>query len=157
MTRVTMKEALCSMQEYFNRSTRPLSEEHSGFAPQEGLYTVAGQVAHAAQTIEWFYEAAFAKDWRMDFEGMDKEVRGMTSLSEARAWFERAVERALQEAETHSEEEWASLFPPNPILGETPRSSILGAVMDHTAHHRGALTVYQRLLGLKPPMPYMEM
>ncbi len=156
MIRENLKETLRSMREYFNRSTRPLSEEHSGFAPQEGLYTVAGIVAHVAQTVEWFFDAAFAKDWNMDFEGMDKEVRSVTSLAQARAWFERAVEKALQEVSAHSEEEWASLFPPNPIMGEAPRFSILGAVTDHTAHHRGALTVYQRLLGLKPPMPYMD-
>jgi uncharacterized damage-inducible protein DinB len=156
MTRESIKETLSSMREYFNRSTRPLAEEHSGFAPQEGLYTVAGHIAHVAQTIEWFFEAAFAKDWRMDFEGMDKEVRATTSLAQARAWFERAVEKALHEADSHSEEEWASRFAPNPIMGEAPRFSILGATTDHTAHHRGALTVYQRLLGLKPPMPYMD-
>ena len=56
----------------------------------------------------------------------------------------------------HSAEEWASLFPPNPIMGEMPRYSIIGGVTDHTAHHRGALTVYQRLLELTPLMPYME-
>jgi uncharacterized damage-inducible protein DinB len=157
MTRESMKETLRGMREYFNRSTRPLGEEHSGFAPKEGLYTVAGHVAHAAQTIEWFFDAAFGKEWRMDFEGMDREVRSVTSLSQARAWFERAVEQALDETQAHSDKEWASLFPPNPIMGEAPRFSILGAVTDHTAHHRGALTVYQRLLGLQPPMPYMDM
>ncbi len=156
MTHESMKQTLKSMRDYFNRSTRPLAEEHSSFAPQEGLYTVAGLVAHVAQTIEWFYEGAFANEWRMDFEVMDKEVRGMTSLAQARVWFDRAIEKALYETEKHSEEEWASLFPPNPIMGEVPRFSILEGVMDHTAHHRGALTVYQRLLGLKPPMPYME-
>jgi uncharacterized damage-inducible protein DinB len=26
--------------------------------------------------------------------------------------------------------------------------------VEHTAHHRGALTVYSRLLGKVPPMPY---
>jgi uncharacterized damage-inducible protein DinB len=157
MTRESIKEMLSSMREYFNRSTRPLGEEHSGFAPQEGLYTVAGHVAHVAQTVEWFVDAAFGKDWRMDFEGMDKEVRAVTSLSQARAWFERAVEKALHETERHSDEEWASVFPPNPIMGEAPRFAVVSAVTDHTAHHRGALTVYQRLLGLKPPMPYMDM
>jgi uncharacterized damage-inducible protein DinB len=156
MTHESMKQTINNIRDYFNRSTRPLSEEHSQFAPQEGLYTVAGLVAHVAQTIEWFYDGAFAKEWQMDFEAMDKEVRGMTSLAQARAWFERAVEKALHETESHSEEQWAALFPPNPIMGESPRFSILEAVMDHTAHHRGALTVYQRLLGLKPPMPYME-
>lgn len=156
MTNESMMETLRSMREYFDRSTRPLGEEHSGFAPQEGLFTVAGHIAHVAQTIEWFYDAAFAKDWNLDFEGMDKAVRGVTSLAQARTWFERAVDKALRETESHTEEEWASLFPPNPIMGEAPRFSILAAVTDHTAHHRGALTVYQRLLGLKPPMPYAD-
>jgi uncharacterized damage-inducible protein DinB len=156
MTPDEMKTTLAGMREYFNRSTRPLREEHSNFAPREGLYTVAGHIAHAAQTIEWFYDAAFSTDWRMDFEGMDKEARAVTSLGEARAWFERAVDKAIAVATSHTAEEWASPFPPNPIMGEQPRYSIIGGVTDHTAHHRGALTVYQRLLGLEPPMPYME-
>ena len=156
MTPEAMKETLSRMREFFNRSTRPLEEKHAGFAPGEGLFTVAGQVAHVAQTIEWFYEAAFGENWRMDFDQMDKETRSVTSLNEARAWLERAVDKAIQVTEGHSAEEWAIPFPPNPIMGETPRYSIIGPVTDHTAHHRGALTVYQRLLGLAPPMPYMD-
>jgi uncharacterized damage-inducible protein DinB len=92
----------------------------------------------------------------MDFEGLDKQVRAVNSLDEARMWLDRAVKKAVEMAERHSAEEWASLFPPNPIMGGTPRYSIIGGVTDHTAHHRGALTVYQRLLGLTPRMPYME-
>jgi uncharacterized damage-inducible protein DinB len=157
MTPEGIKSVITSQREYFNRSTRLLEEKHSTFAPKEGMFTVAGQIAHVAQTIEWFFESAFGKDWRMDFEEMDKQVRSVRSLAEARAWFERAVERALDAAGGHTTEEWASLFPANPILGEVPRFSIIGAVVDHTAHHRGSLTVYQRLLGLTPPMPYMEM
>jgi len=157
MTPQELKQAIQSMREYFNRSTRPLREEHSGFAPGEGLYTVAGQVAHTAQTIEWFFDAAFSETWRMEFEALDQEVRSVTSLAEARAWFERACDKAIAVAEAHDAAEWASLFPPNPILGEVPRSSIMAGCTDHTAHHRGALTVYERLLGLTPPMPYMDM
>ena len=157
MTQKGMVETLNAMREYFNRSTRPLGEQHSTFAPGEGLFTAAGQVAHAAQTIEWFYDGAFGKDWSMDFEGMDKQVRAVKSIAEARAWFERAVNKAVQVAESHSDDEWATPFPPNPIMGERARYEIIGAVTDHTAHHRGALTVYQRLLGLTPPMPYMDM
>ena len=41
-------------------------------------------------------------------------------------------------------------------MGGLPRSAIFGAITDHTAHHRGALTVYARLLGKTPPMPYMD-
>jgi uncharacterized damage-inducible protein DinB len=45
---------------------------------------------------------------------------------------------------------------PNVIFGEIPRWSVILGLVDHTAHHRGALTVYARLKGLTPPMPYME-
>lgn len=151
-----MKKTLEGMREFFNRSTRPLAEQHSSYAPKEGLFTTAGQVAHVAQTVEWFYDCAFSENWRMDFESMDREVRAINSLAEARARFEAAVDKAIEVAGSHSAEEWATPFPPNPIMGEVPRFSIIGAVTDHTAHHRGALTVYQRLLGLTPPMPYME-
>jgi uncharacterized damage-inducible protein DinB len=41
-------------------------------------------------------------------------------------------------------------------MGGEPISSIVGAISDHTAHHRGALTVYSRLLGKTPLMPYVE-
>ncbi len=157
MTPEAIKMQLSAMREYFNRSTRPLREEHSSFAPQEGLFTVAGQVAHVAQTIEWFFDSAFGSDWNMDFEDLDREVRSVRSLAEARRWFERAADRAVEVAGRHSAEEWASPFPPNPIMGEVPRHAIMSAVLDHTAHHRGALTVYQRLLALTPPMPYMDM
>jgi uncharacterized damage-inducible protein DinB len=157
MTPQELKLTLEKMREYFNRSTRPLREEHSQFAPSEGVFTVAGQVAHVAQTVDWFFNAAFSDHWQMDFEVLEKQTRAVTNLAEARAWFEKAVDGAICVAETHTAEEWASPFPPNPIMGEAPRISIIGAVTDHTAHHRGALTVYQRLLGLTPPMPYGDM
>jgi uncharacterized damage-inducible protein DinB len=157
MTPEAIKMQLSGMRDYFNRSTRPLQEEHSSFAPQHGLFTVAGHVAHVAQTVDWFFEGAFGSGWNMDFEALDRQVRAVHSLAEARQWFEGAVDRAAEIAGRHTAEEWASLFPPNPIMGETPRHAIISALLDHTAHHRGALTVYQRLLGLTPPMPYMDM
>lgn len=45
-----MRETLEGTREFFNRSTRPLEAAHAAFAPAEGLYTVAGHVAHVAQT-----------------------------------------------------------------------------------------------------------
>ena len=41
-------------------------------------------------------------------------------------------------------------------MGGVPRAAILSGITDHTAHHRGALTVYARLLGKTPPMPYAD-
>ena len=37
-----------------------------------------------------------------------------------------------------------------------PRFGIAPSIVEHTAHHRGALTVYSRTLGLTSAMPYME-
>ncbi len=34
------------------------------------------------------------------------------------------------------------------------RTAIVVPIVDHTAHHRGALTVYVRLLGKVPKMMY---
>jgi len=157
---MTPEEIVIQLQntrDFFNRSTRLLQEEHSAFVPKEGLYTVAGQVAHVAQTIDWFFNSAFGADWNTDWEGLDKEVRAVTSLAQARERFEQSIARATEVARGHRAEEWATPFPPNPIMGEIPRHAIVSAVLDHTAHHRGALTVYQRLLGITPPMPYMDM
>ncbi|MGD0000733.1 MAG: DinB family protein [Bryobacteraceae bacterium] len=144
--------------EYFNRSTRELKEENSSFAPVPGMFTVAALVAHTAQTIDWFFTGAFAAaGFDMDFERMDREVRACTSLDAARVLINAASDRAKAVAESHSAEEWAVPLPPGPIMGGLPRHAIVSALTDHTAHHRGALSVYTRLLGRVPPMPYMDM
>jgi uncharacterized damage-inducible protein DinB len=41
------------------------------------------------------------------------------------------------------------------LMAGEPRTEMLVAFNDHFAHHRGALSVYARLLGRVPPMPYM--
>ena len=149
---------LAAMQEYFDRSTRVLEEGDSGFAPREGMYTAAQLVAHVAQTVDWFVQGAFAPaGFDTDFERLDKEVRGMTSLASARAWMERACVGAKEVVEANTVRAWAEPLPPGPIMGGQPRSAVFGALTDHTAHHRGALSVYSRLLGKTPPMPYMDM
>jgi uncharacterized damage-inducible protein DinB len=149
---------LDAMKEFFDRSTRVLEEADSNFAPKEGLFTAAQQVAHVAQTVEWFFNGAFAPGgFNLDFENLERELRAVTSLATAREWWVRAVNSAKASVDSHSEEEWRSPLPPGPIMGEQPRFHIFGALTDHTAHHRGALTVYSRLLGKVPPMPYMDM
>ena len=144
-------------QEFFNRSTEALTEEDSGHAPAEGVYTAASQIAHVAQTIDWFVEGAFdTGGFDMDFEAHDKEVRAVTSIEAARAWFTRAVDNAVKQLGEKSEEEWSQPLPDGPIMGGQPRSSVFWAITDHTAHHRGALTVYARTRGKTPPNPYMD-
>ena len=149
---------LDSAHEYFNRSTRLLTEEHSTFAPSEGMLTAAQQVAHSAHTIDWFVEGAFRPEgFDMNFEEHGKIIAKCASLTAARAWFEKSVADAKAAVATKSDAELMAPLPPGPIMGGAPRLAIFGAITDHTAHHRGALTVYARLKGVVPPMPYMEM
>ena len=143
--------------EYFNRSTAALTEADASFTPTDGTFTTAQQVAHAAQTIDWFIEGAFRPDgFDMDFEAHDRKVRDVTTLSEARAWFGKSVASAKQTIDAKSDDEWGHALPAGPVMGGAPRAAVFGAITDHTAHHRGALTVYARLQGKTPPMPYMD-
>ncbi len=156
MNKDAMRGAVAGMKEYFERSTRPLAESDSAFAPKPGVFTVAQQVAHVAQTIDWFINGAFAPGgFNMDFEGMERGVRECTSLDKARKWFQQACAGADQAINSHGDAEWAVPLS-GPIMGGRPRYEIFSSLVDHTAHHRGALTVYSRLLGKVPPMPYME-
>jgi uncharacterized damage-inducible protein DinB len=149
---------LMSAQEYFNRSTRNLTEAHSAFTPAPGMMTTAQQVAHVAHTIDWFVEGAFRPEgFDQNWEEHAKIIAGYTSLAKAREWFERAVAAAKVKIEASSDADLLAPLPPGPIMGGAPRMAIFGAINDHTAHHRGALTVYARLNGVVPPMPYMEM
>jgi uncharacterized damage-inducible protein DinB len=150
--------ALQSAHEYFNRSTRNLTEAHSTFAPADGMMTAAQQVAHVAQTIDWFMEGGFRPEgFSMDWEEQAKVIAGYTSLEQARAWFERAMANALAKTGSLTDAELLAALPEGPIMGGVPRMAVFGAINDHTAHHRGALTVYARLNGIVPPMPYMDM
>jgi len=142
--------------EFFNRSTSNLTEAHANFVPAAGMMTAAQQVAHAAQTIEWFLEGAFGPEgFDMDFDAQAKIIAGVTSLAEAREWFEKAVAQAKATLEEKSDADLMTPMPAGPIMGGMPRMAMIGAITDHTAHHRGALTVYARLNQVVPPMPYM--
>ena len=149
---------LKAAQDYFNRSTRNLREEDSTFTPVEGMMTAAQQVAHAAHTIGWFVEGAFRPEgFDMNWEEHAKTVMGYTSLAAAKAWFNREIEDACGAIAGKSDAELATPMPPGPIMGGLPHMAVFGGITDHTAHHRGALTVYARLKGIVPPMPYMDM
>ena len=154
------KQALMELdlaQDYFNRSTRNLSEALSTFSPAPGMMTAAQQVAHAAHTVDWFLEGAFRPEgFAMDFEEQAKRVATYTSLAAARAWFEKAIASAKAAVANKSDADLLAPLPPGIMTG-APRMAIFSAITDHTAHHRGALTVYARLNGVVPPMPYMDM
>lgn len=147
---------LSNVEQFFNRSTEELSEDLSGFTPAEGMMTAAQQVAHAAKTIDWFVEGAFRPEgFDMNFEEHIQDVMKVTSLTAARAWFTKSIADAKAVIATKGDAELMAPLPDGPVMGGAPRIAIVSGINDHTAHHRGALTVYARLSGKVPPMPYM--
>ena len=157
MTAQDLVTDLQMSEQFFERSTRCLTEADSTFRPAEGMWTTAQQVAHAAQTVEWFIEGASRPEgFDLDFEKHAVAVQGITSLTEARKWMTKAYEDARKFFEGKTHDELLRPLPPGPVMGGVPILGIVGAITDHSAHHRGALTVYSRLLGKTPIMPYME-
>lgn len=155
-----MKEALVSQLKnskiFLDKSTDVLTEEDSGITPVEGMMSAAQQVAHIAQTVDWFMDGVFGDNgFDMDFEGPAKVIMAVTSLEAAREWCIKSYDSAIATIESKSDEELAELLPADSIMGATPKGIALGGIAEHTAHHRGALTVYTRIAGKTPAMPYM--
>src|SRR5271157_2062514 len=146
---------LLASKEFFERSTGVLDEADSGFRPRDGMMTVAQQVAHTAQTLDWFIEGASRPEgFDLDFEKHARALAGVTSLAAARQTLETAYANAIHFLRSRSPEDLSQPLPPGPVMGGQPISDIVWSMVEHTAHHRGALTVYSRLLGKLPPMPY---
>lgn len=149
-------DELRSTKEFFDRSTRCFDESNSAFTPIPEGYTVAQHVAHTAQTVDWFLEGAFSpKGMDTDFEKHVADARKVTSLKAARAWLDRSFAAAISKLDQTPMSDLMKPIAPG-IMGGAPRMAIVGGIVDHTAHHRGALTVYARLAGRTPAMPYME-
>jgi uncharacterized damage-inducible protein DinB len=151
-------DALDSCQQFFERSTSALTEADSNFTPVDGVFTPAAAVLHVAMTVDWFVDGAFERPdgFSMDFEVHDRETRACRSLGTARERLRKSFDRARAVIGAQSAASLAKPLPPGPVMGGAPRAAIVAGIEDHTAHHRGALTVYARLLGRVPPMPYMD-
>jgi uncharacterized damage-inducible protein DinB len=146
---------LLASQDFFNRSTRVLEEADSGFRPNSQMMTVAQQVAHVAQTLDWFIQGATRPEgFDLDFAAHAKELEAATSLTAAREKLGKAYDSAVVFFRSCSTADLAKPLPAGPVMGGQPMSDIVWAMVEHTAHHRGALTVYSRLLGKVPVMPY---
>ena len=147
---------LNNIEQFFNTSTSELTEEMSAFAPADSMMTAAQQVAHAAQVIDWFMQGPFcAEGFDMNFDEHIARVMKVTSLKQAREWFAKSIANAKLILGSKSDAELLAPMPEGPIMGGAPTIAIVSAINDHTAHHRGALTVYARLCGKVPPMPYL--
>src|SRR4051812_19523467 len=155
MSSYNFANQLRASQDFFDRSTRVLEESDSEFRPQPDMMTVAQQVAHVAQTLDWFIEGASRPEgFDLDFHAHALALEKITSLAAARDMLKKAYANSVQFLTNASPEVLERPLPAGPVMGGQPVSDIVWAMVEHTAHHRGALTVYSRLLGKTPPMPY---
>ena len=143
-----------STQKFFNTTVSVFESDDEGFAPYPELYTVAGHIAHAADSIDWFIEGAFGDGWDMEFEASIAKAKEVTSLQEATEWLDRSFVNARAVVGEASDEVLFELIPDTQIMKGAPRLAVVSGIVDHTAHHRGSLAVYARLIGKEPLMPY---
>lgn len=148
-------QELKTAEHFFNNTISCFTEKDSKFAPKEEMFTVAQQIAHVAQVVDWFLAGMFdPKGFDMNFEEHAKALKKVKSLKAAKTQLTQAMENARKILSEKTDKDLKKLLPEGPIMGKLPRSAVIGAISDHTAHHRGSLAVYARLLGKEPKMPY---
>jgi len=148
---------LAETRRFFENGTAPFEEKHGAFSPVDGVFTVTQQFAHVAHTNDWFVEGAFRPEgFDTDWDEHHRRIVAVTGLAEARAWVARSFDAVAARIEAEGYEAMQVPLADGPIMGGQPRAAIVGAIVDHTAHHRGALSVYLRLLGIAPPIPYFD-
>lgn len=150
-------EQLKTQETFFLNTVSCFSEEDSSFKPKDEIFTVAQHVGHAAETVSWFLEGTFGdKGYDMSFDNYDEKMKKYDSFESAVNLFKKNIQDATEKVESLSADELMSPITAQIMTG-APKMSFVYALGDHTAHHRGALAVYARLLGKTPKMPYAEM
>lgn len=150
-------EELKTQEKFFLNTVSVISEENSNFKPNEEMYTVAQHIGHAANTISWFFEGAFGENgFDMSFDNYSEKMKVHTSFDKSIKYLKDEFANAIIKLEEISDDELEAPID-GPIMKGFPKKSIVGALVDHTAHHRGALSVYARLIGKTPQMPYGQM
>ena len=160
MTPEILVQQLKSCKEYLDRSTRELTEEDASFTPTEGEFTVAQQIAHIGLSVDWLVEGGFGAGFTLNEEGKipghAEIIANIQTLAGARSLCAQSFSNAIQVIGSKSPQQVLELMPDNPVVGVAPRMVIVNVIEEHTAHHRGSLSVYTRMRGKVPPMPYME-
>ena len=156
MTPEVLVNQLRASKEYLDRATSALTEEDSTYAPDADSFTSAQQLAHIALTVDWFVEGGFGKGFDMNFDEHPLQARDVTSIEKARALCTECFEKAIALIGSKTPEQMLEPMPEGPSMGGEPKLAIVAGIVEHTAHHRGSLSVYTRLCGKVPPMPYMD-
>lgn len=141
---------------FLDNVLKDFKEGDGDFRPADGMMSVAQQIRHIAMSSEWFYDGGLDDNWALDFEAFEKANREPVTLAAARKQLDETCARIMARLGGMSEAQLGAPMKDNPILGAIPRLAVISADGDHMAHHRGALTVYLRLLGRVPTMVYSD-
>jgi uncharacterized damage-inducible protein DinB len=148
-------ESLRKSRQFLNNIIKDFKPEHETFRPTPDMWTVAQQIRHIGRCAYWFRKGGFENHWEMDFEGEMKEMAKPVTLKAAIAELDSEYNALIAFLESVPPAVLAEPLEPNPIFPiGVPRSIVVDSLCEHTAHHRGALSVYLRLLGIKPTMAY---
>ena len=156
-----MKEGLIEqlkMQEkFFLNTISCFTEEDSAYKPNEEMYTVAQHIGHTAETVSWFLEGAFGdKGFDINFDNYTEKMKEKYNSFDATvAQFKDAVAKGIALVSDAPDSELTAPITAQIMTG-APKMAVVGAIGEHTAHHRGNLAVYARLAGKTPKMPYGE-
>ncbi len=141
---------------FLTNGIKQFKPEHGDFKPQDGMRTVTQLIRHIAWSVNWFREGAFGSGFSMNFEQEESELSKPFPFEDAVAELNEAYDDWIVTLETKTSEELTSPLDENPVFGPAPKLVCISANADHTAHHRGALMVYLRLLGETPKMIYED-
>jgi uncharacterized damage-inducible protein DinB len=140
---------------YLQNILKDFRPEHGHFKPTEEMRTVGQQIKHITLTTKFYYETVFGSGFTMSFQEYKEEMKKLIGLEDAIKDLDEIHNKAVSLVEDKTEEEMKAPLPSNnPMLGEGTLENVIIRNIDHTAHHRGALTVYLRLLGIKPEIIY---
>ncbi len=136
---------------------KDLKPEHGEFRPVEEILTASQQIKHIALTTRWFYSKALGTGF--DFSSFDEYLEGMQKpieLMEAVRMLNETYDESVPAFEKMTEAQLGAVVKDDPMLGTFLISDLIYYNNEHTAHHRGALSVYLRLLGITPTMVYAK-
>lgn len=135
---------------------KDFKEEHANFRV-DGMWTVAQQIRHIGRVVWWFWKGGFEGEWDMDFAKEEAEISKPVTLAAALRELDENYNGFIEFLEGVPEAELdRKLKVPGVLPQDANHWTVLNAITDHTAHHRGALAVYLRLLGIKPTMVYAD-
>src|SRR3954465_3338243 len=97
---------LLASKDFVDRSTRVLDEADSQFRPNDQMMTVAQQVAHIAQTLDWFIQGASRPEgFDLDFQAHALQLENVNSLAAAREMLDNAFAAAIAYLRARTPEE----------------------------------------------------